>query len=657
MLSVFFKSLRKTLFLWTFAFALIPTYFISSYLIEKFQTIQINEQIEKLELENFNVAQTVEFELQLLRAQLMQTSQDADVVLAAYAGVFGAKARKKLTQLTTQNPMLSAIMLIDKSGWIAEASPSKAELINIESLLEEINKLPKSDASEQHFYVRKIFSTQFSQELRTKASIKDDVYRGDQQSDHVFVYISSLIFTESESVNTGYLIGVVPVERIFDNWQSKLPRSQLMSLSLGNADLIENNISTVNNVIEVKAEMSVNKNVFIESSRALDDLEDKKPITIQAKVARDERDALMKVNNLIAEFKIFTVSILFIVLLLNAFIIHQILRPLNKLFQVVTAYANGNLKVEKPELFFKEINLIINVLSEMAYRIQQDQQELEHRVEQRTADLQLAYNELAQTNNQLKLMQRQLVESEKMSQLGLLVAGVAHEINTPVGVAVTASTALMDKIEQFELDFTQKQLTKSGLEMHLKHNKMCSDLIYNNLKRASELIQTFKEVAVDQSSESRRTFKLNAYLHEVIASLHPELKYYQVSVHITGDENFEFNNYPGAFGQIITNFVMNSLKHAFKKDEGHEITVHFDVDNDYIFLTYQDDGVGVAENELPKIFEPFYTTQRGEGGTGLGLNIIYNLVTQRLNGSITCESEVNQGIKFHIKIPKVLTES
>ncbi len=556
MLVHFFKSLKQTLFVWTFAFALIPTYFTSDYLIEKFQEIQINEQLEKLRLENLNVAQAVEFELQLMRMQLIQTSQDADVVLAAYAGVFGAKARVKLTQLTALNSMLSAVMLIDKSGWIAEASPSTAELIDVSALLNEIEQLPKGEPGTKQFFIKKVESSTFSHELRTKASINDDIYRGETQSEHVLVYISSLIFTDSESVNTGYLVGLVPVERVFDNWQSKLPQSQLLSLSLDDKNLILNGTSLSNETIEVKAEILVDKHGFLEHSANETVLHKKNEIVIQASVARDKRKALMKVSDLIGEFRIITVSVLLIILLVNAFIIHQILKPLNKLSQVVSSYAKGNLKADKPELFFKEINQIISVLSEMAERIQQDQQKLEDRVQQRTEDLQEAYNDVASTNEQLKQMQNQLVESEKMSQLGQLVAGVAHEINTPVGIAVTASTSLKDRIEQIESEFEQGQLTKSSLELNLKHNRECSDLVYSNLKRASELIQTFKEVAVDQSSESRRIFNLYSYLHEVIASLHPELRFYQVVVNIQGDEHFEFDNYPGAFGQLITNFVM-----------------------------------------------------------------------------------------------------
>ncbi|MGL1957382.1 MAG: HAMP domain-containing histidine kinase [Colwellia sp.] len=652
MLAKFFKSLRKTLFLWTFTFALVPTYFISSYLIGEFQRIQINEQIEKLQFENLNVAQSVEFELQLLNAQLIQTSQDSDVVLSAYTGAFGKKARVKLNQLTRHNAMLSAVMILDKSGWIAEASPSKAELINIEELLKEIEKLPKKNLNRLQFFAKRINSTLFSDDLRAKSSINKDIFNS--QSGQVLLYITPLIFTDSEIINTGYLVGLVPIERIFDNWQSKLPNSQLVALSLAQENLMLTTNDSEESVISVNADIVLDKSVFTYDYLNNNEAVDTQQMLLRASVERNKAEALSKVNLFINEFKFVTLAVLLIILLLNALIIHKLVSPLNKLLLVVSKYASGNLQPDKPELFFNEINQIITVLAELAKRIQYDQQKLESRVEQRTADLQVAYNNVNKTNAQLKRMQKQLVESEKMSQLGQLVAGIAHEINTPVGVAVTAATALMDKVASIEHELKQGQLTKSSMERGLEHNKNCSDLIYKNLTRAAELIQTFKEVAVDQSSESRRVFKLHSYLHEVISSLHPALKYYRVDVNITGDEHFEFDNYPGAFGQLITNFVMNSLKHGFNKEQQHKITIHFSTDEKHLYLTYQDDGVGVKDEYIAKIFEPFYTTRRNKGGTGLGLHIVYNLITQKLKGAISCSSSLNQGIKFEIKIPKNL---
>jgi len=638
-----FSNLRTTLFIWTSTFALLPTYFISDYLIEEFRAIQTDEQIKKLKLQNLNVSQSVEFELQLLNSHLQQTSLDADVVLSAYTGAFGQKARTKLNQLTSKNPMLSTVMLIDKSMWIAEASPSKAELININPLIDILNKF-SVQLKTQPNVTTTIVSAQFSDELRDKGSSfpQKISQKSPAKSGHVLVYIYPLIFTDSHRIETGYLVGLVSIERIYENWQNKLSESQLVKLSLENKDIItiiqKSNIPT----IQVKENLHINPQSVNNDSNKL---------IIQASVERDKNKALMTVNTFINKFKIITAVILLLILITNTIIIRKLINLFNKLTAVIQNYASGDLTPDTPDLFFIDLNQIISVLATMAKRILENQQELEQRVEGRTNDLQNAYDDLYKSNDQLKAMQAQLIEAEKMSLLGQLVAGVAHEINTPIGISVTATTALMDRIEQLEQNLQKGKLTKSVMNNNLKLIHECSNLIYSNLKRAAELIKNFKEVAVDQSIESQRKFNLYNYLQDVLISLKPELRQYQVDVNITGEKDFELTNDPGAFGQIITNFVINSLKHAFSKQHAHAILIYFTFDNNDLTLTYQDDGEGLTTDQLDKIFEPFYTTKRGEGGTGLGLHIVYNLVTQRLKGSIKCFSEPSKGVKFTIKIP------
>jgi signal transduction histidine kinase len=176
-------------------------------------------------------------------------------------------------------------------------------------------------------------------------------------------------------------------------------------------------------------------------------------------------------------------------------------------------------------------------------------------------------------------------------------------------------------------------------------------MILNNLQRAAELIQSFKQVAVDQSSEARRVFPVKAYVEEVLLSLRPKLKRTQHSVELYGDEGLSLNSYPGVFSQIVTNLVLNSLIHAYGPDEQGRLTFTFKQENDRLIFEYADDGRGIPPENLSKIFDPFFTTKRGQGGSGLGLHIIYNLVTQKLGGVIRCESEGGQGTRFIIETP------
>ena len=266
-------------------------------------------------------------------------------------------------------------------------------------------------------------------------------------------------------------------------------------------------------------------------------------------------------------------------------------------------------------------------------------------------EIQQTNQDLSQTLDELKSTQGQLVEAEKMAALGGLVAGVAHEINTPVGVGVTAASTLQDKTTGFSKIYKSGQMKRSDLEKYLDLAEQSSAMILRNLERAADLIQSFKQVAVDQSSEGRRSFLVKAYLEEILLSLRPQLKKSQHTIEINGDDSLTLDSYPGAFSQIVTNLVMNSLLHAYEPDDKGRLIFNLKQSDDHFVFEYHDDGIGIPQENLDKIFEPFFTTKRTQGGSGLGLHIIYNLVTQRLGGAIHCESEVGKGTRFIIEVP------
>ena len=273
-----------------------------------------------------------------------------------------------------------------------------------------------------------------------------------------------------------------------------------------------------------------------------------------------------------------------------------------------------------------------------------------YEIHEKNEELEQQKEELQITLENLKQAQKQLVESEKMASLGSLVAGISHEINTPVGVSIAASTTLLNKSKQLEKLLENKDITYSKLEKYISSAIQASDLIYTNLERTGELVKSFKQISVDQSSEDKRLFFLKEYFEDVIRSLRPKLKNRPVNVNIICDENIEIDSYPGVFAQIITNLVLNSLTHAFKIDEKGEINISATTDNNKLKIEYSDNGIGISKDVLPRIFDPFYTTNK-QKGTGLGLNIVYNLVTQKLNGIIKCTSQINKGVLFTIVKP------
>ncbi|MBF0274923.1 MAG: AAA family ATPase [Nitrospinae bacterium] len=252
---------------------------------------------------------------------------------------------------------------------------------------------------------------------------------------------------------------------------------------------------------------------------------------------------------------------------------------------------------------------------------------------------------------ELKESQEKLIQSEKMASLGGLVAGVAHEINTPIGIGVTSASFFNDQAKLIKKAIEEDSLKKSELSKFIDISLQSSDLILNNLNRTANLVKSFKEVSADQSSFDKRKIFLGSYLEQILLSLKPELNKKKHSTEVICPEDIEVHTYPGALAQIITNLVMNSIKHGFENTISGLITITILKEKTGIILRYQDNGQGIPEENIKKIFEPFFTTKRNQGGTGLGLHIVFNIVTQKLLGEITCESIVGQGTIFTIKLP------
>ncbi len=267
------------------------------------------------------------------------------------------------------------------------------------------------------------------------------------------------------------------------------------------------------------------------------------------------------------------------------------------------------------------------------------------------ANLEKANKELSISIETLHKTQDKLVQAEKMAALGELVAGVAHEINTPIGIGVTAASFLDKKTEELEKKYRSGNLKKSELESHLAILKDISSTILINMERAGELIKSFKQIAVDQSSEKIRTFNLSSYIEGVLLSLKPKFKDTNHTITTRCPEKIEIRSFPSAFYQIISNLILNSLIHGFKNMDKGRIDMVFNLKDNYLNFKYKDNGAGMTQDQRMKIFDPFYTTMRGQGGTGLGMSIVFNLITQTLNGTIECKSSEGKGAEFMIRIP------
>ena len=258
-------------------------------------------------------------------------------------------------------------------------------------------------------------------------------------------------------------------------------------------------------------------------------------------------------------------------------------------------------------------------------------------------------NDLKSSIIELKKAQERLLEAEKMATLGSLSAEISHEINTPIGVSITSTSYLSDLITQIDEDIQNQRLTKRTIDDFLRNAKQSLELLMNNLTRASDLNTSYKQVAVDQISDKIRSINMAKYLQEIIQSLAPKLKKTRHDIEINCSEDISIYSHAGAIAQIFTNLIINSIVHGFEDIEQGKITIDISKHEQVLRIHYRDNGKGIEQENLPKLFNMFYTTKATQGGSGLGTHIIYNLVTDTLNGTIDAHSEENQGLAFNIE--------
>lgn len=294
--------------------------------------------------------------------------------------------------------------------------------------------------------------------------------------------------------------------------------------------------------------------------------------------------------------------------------------------------------------------------TERAYR--ELNNSLELRVAQRTLALSQSNEQLNKTLDNLQQAQHGLVQSEKLAALGSLVAGIAHELNTPIGNSVMAASTLHDHTQSMASTVNAGALRRSMLDQFIADSQTTCDILNRNLRRASELISSFKQVAVDQTGAQRRSFQLCEVVNEIIITLGPSLKKSPLTLESSIDEQIWLDSYPGAVGQILVNLINNSVLHAFSERSQGLISLRaYNSKPGWIELTVTDNGAGISAEHLPKIFDPFFTTKLGQGGSGLGLNIVHNLTTSMLGGKLEVASQINWGTRFTLSLPLIAPQT
>jgi two-component system, NtrC family, sensor kinase len=356
----------------------------------------------------------------------------------------------------------------------------------------------------------------------------------------------------------------------------------------------------------------------------------------------------------------------FIALLVILAVLHwRLMRPLEQLIQASQRIKQQELAVPIQRVFDDEVGVLadsleatrlallglIDQLENRNRALTQANEHLEQRVEERTESL-------AKALRTLERAQQEIIQTEKVASLGRVVAGVAHELNTPIGNALTVVSTMQADLEGLQTEVAAGSIRKSSLGNYLERADEGMGLALANLARAAHLISDFKQVTVDHTSDQRRVFDLADVTNELLNMLQPRLRRSGLQVQRFLEPGVACDSYPGRYGQVLTNLVMNALTHAFEAHSTGTISIYAGpLGDDQLELRVVDDGAGMADDVRHRIFDPFFTTKMGRGGTGLGMNIVHTIVTQVLTGQINVTSAPGHGTTVRVCIPRVVPES
>ena len=350
-----------------------------------------------------------------------------------------------------------------------------------------------------------------------------------------------------------------------------------------------------------------------------------------------EKDIVIKQH--VLKMKLFYSVMFFVfIFLLLTFLVYWIARNfkvnVDKSFDIFENYykqaADRNVRLDVSSMEYQEFEILAVHTNTLVDKIKDLNTKLEKKLQ----------------DTEMKMM-----ENEKMAVLGELVAGFSHEINTPVGLSLTGITHFAHINENLKKLYVNDNLSKEEFEEFIKTSRELSDTITINLDLAADIIRSFKKVAIDQTSREKREFKLGEYLDEILLSLKNKTKKMNIKFTIKCDDDLLINSYPGALSQILTNLVINSILHGFDKKRQNNIHIIVKSKSGSLHVEYSDDGKGIAQESLDSIFDPFYSTRKQQGSSGLGMNIIRKIVTEELNGTIVCKNNEGNGVTFNIVFP------
>lgn len=396
--------------------------------------------------------------------------------------------------------------------------------------------------------------------------------------------------------------------------------------------------------------------LIIQSDQIYSQMQNAQYILMQKEFDIGQRVKTDLYNNIKSTFRNISFFLFFIVgfSLFKLFNVLKITsQTLSNLINFSKQISKGDLNVTQlPVYTFDEVGLLASAFNTMKSKLKMAKLE----IEKKQKDLESLNQELSDTNMNLilanqdiKNTQKKLFQSEKMASLGAMVAGVAHEINTPMGVCITSNSFLISKIDSLKNLVDQNSIKRSNLITFVNDSSQCCTLVNQNLERISVLINSFKQVAADQTNSELRNFNIKNYISQILLSLKSKTSNLEITIECPDD--LEIYSYPSAIFQIFNNLFNNTIVHAYPDNTAGTVELNVSKVNSICRIIYIDHGKGMNEEEIAKIFDPFFTTRRNLGLTGLGMNIVYNTINAILKGQISLSSKVNEGTKFIIEFP------
>lgn len=346
-----------------------------------------------------------------------------------------------------------------------------------------------------------------------------------------------------------------------------------------------------------------------------------------------------------------------LVTLAAALLSRTLTRPISSLAQTAQLIGEGqsdlHMNTKEHTGGYLELQSLARTIDQLTQNLLDKNRSLEATLN----ELHKTVEERTQTLQELRSTQEALVDSQRLAAIGDTVSGIAHEVNTPLGILVTAASSFTQATERLQSALADGSMKKSDLNGYIEKAVEISKLFENNAQRASDLMRSYKTVTIDQASEAFRDFELRSYVNDILVNLKPTTKKRPHSIQVTGLESLTIYSIPGAIAQIITNLVENSYKHGLSDDRPGEIVIDLAKNSiqgdsaNQVVITYSDNGKGIPKDQQQQVFDQFFTTARDSGGSGVGMHVVYKLIVEKLGGTIDLESEEGHGVTFRITLP------